>query len=258
MDADNTKLETRNLCVSYNKKLTLASINLKAKHAKVLAIVGPSGCGKSTFLACINRLHDLNPDCKVEGSILLDGQEVMRPGIDLLRLRRRIGLITQRPNPLPLSIGRNITFPLRHHGIIQRSARQEAATQALMRVGLWDEVKDRLDKPASELSGGQQQRLCLARALALQPGVLLLDEPCSALDPLATAIVEELVASLSKEITVVIVTHNLAQARRLADEVAVFWSKRGVGYLEETGKSEQIFNSPRSEITSAYLNGEIG
>lgn len=251
-------LEARDLSVRYGGRPAVSGVGLQARRGRILAIVGPSGCGKSTVLACFNRLHDLNPACELRGSIQLDGQEILRPGTDVLALRRRVGLIVQRPNPLPLSIGRNLTFPLRHHGMGRRADRQDAARRALQRVGLWEEVKDRLGRPASELSGGQQQRLCLARALVLEPEVLLLDEPCSALDPLASAVVEELVASLRGSITILIVTHNLAQARRLADDVAVFWNRDGVGYLEEQGTADDVFASPRSEITAAYLGGVRG
>ncbi|MFU8886048.1 MAG: phosphate ABC transporter ATP-binding protein [Cyanobacteriota bacterium] len=251
-------LEARDLSVRYGGRPAVSGVGLRARRGRILAIVGPSGCGKSTVLACFNRLHDLNPACELRGSIRLDGLEILRPGLDVLALRRRVGLIVQRPNPLPLSIGRNLTFPLRHHGMGRRADRQDAARRALQRVGLWEEVKDRLGRPASELSGGQQQRLCLARALVLEPEVLLLDEPCSALDPLASGVVEALVASLRGSVTILIVTHNLAQARRLADDVAVFWNRDGVGYLEEQGSADAVFASPRSETTAAYLGGARG
>ena len=251
-------LESLDLSVRYAGRPAVGGVSIRARRGRIQAIVGPSGCGKSTVLACFNRLHDLNPDCELRGSIRLEGQEILRPGADLLALRRRVGLIVQRPNPLPLSIARNLTFPLRHHGMGRRAERQQAAHRALVRVGLWEEVKDRLGHPASTLSGGQQQRLCLARALVLEPEVLLLDEPCSALDPLASAVVEELVASLRGSITILIVTHNLAQARRLADDVAVFWNRDGVGYLEEQGSADAVFAAPRSAITAAYLGGVRG
>jgi phosphate transport system ATP-binding protein len=251
-------LEARDLSVRYSGRLVVSGVSIGARRGRILAIVGPSGCGKSSVLACFNRLHDLNPDCELRGSIRFEGQEILRPGADVIALRRRVGLIVQRPNPLPLSIGRNLTFALRHHGMGRRAERQEAARLALQRVGLWEEVKDRLARPATELSGGQQQRLCLARALVLEPEVLLLDEPCSALDPLASAVVEELVASLRGSITILIVTHNLAQARRLADDVAMFWYRDGVGYLEEQGTAAAVFGAPRSEVTAAYLSGARG
>jgi phosphate transport system ATP-binding protein len=234
-------LEARDLSVRYSGRLVVSGVSIGARRGRILAIVGPSGCGKSSVLACFNRLHDLNPDCELRGSIRFEGQEILRPGADVIALRRRVGLIVQRPNPM----GR-------------RAERQEAARLALQRVGLWEEVKDRLARPATELSGGQQQRLCLARALVLEPEVLLLDEPCSALDPLASAVVEELVASLRGSITILIVTHNLAQARRLADDVAMFWYRDGVGYLEEQGTAAAVFGAPRSEVTAAYLSGARG
>ncbi|MFM7514891.1 MAG: phosphate ABC transporter ATP-binding protein, partial [Cyanobium sp.] len=175
-------LQISDLCVRYGRQTALQNVNASVQRGQVLAVVGPSGCGKSTFLGCLNRMSDLVDGAQVQGSIRLDGEEILTPSVDVLRLRRRVGLIAQRPNPFPFPILRNLTFPLRHHGVRRRSERHSLACQALERVGLWHEVKDRLQQPAHTLSGGQQQRLCLARALVLKPEVLLLDEPCSALD----------------------------------------------------------------------------
>jgi phosphate transport system ATP-binding protein len=252
------RLEVNGLTVRYGGQTAIRAVNLHVQRGEVLAIVGPSGCGKSTVLGCLNRMTDLVEGADVQGSIRLDGQEILAPSIDVQRLRRRVGLIAQRPNPFPFSILRNLTFPLRHHGVTRRSERHSIACDTLQRVGLWHEVKDRLHQPAHLLSGGQQQRLCLARALALQPEVLLLDEPCSALDPIASGVVEDLVASLRGELTVVIVTHNLAQARRIADAVAVFWSDDGCGRLVEHGRAAQIFQAPSHAITQAYIAGVRG
>jgi phosphate transport system ATP-binding protein len=252
------RLEITDLSVSYGGRAALRGVTLPVRAGAITAVVGPSGCGKSTFLAALNRMTDLAAGCVVAGRILLDGRDVRDPATDVVALRRRVGMIFQRPNPFPLSIRRNLTFPLEHHGLRDRSARDAEAEAALRRVGLWEEVKDRLDGPALKLSGGQQQRLCLARALALDPEVLLMDEPCSALDPIASGVVEDLVASLRGQYTVVIVTHNLAQARRLADDVAVFWVQDGVGTLIEHGPVGATFEKPRHQLTAAYVRGIRG
>jgi phosphate transport system ATP-binding protein len=246
------------LCVSYHGAPALRDVGLSIQPGRVTAVVGPSGCGKSTFLSCLNRLTDLVPGCRVTGRIALDGQDLLEPGVDLIALRRRVGMIFQKPNPFPLSVLKNLTFPLEHHGMRRRQDREAAAEQAMRRVGLWDEVKDRLDAPALSLSGGQQQRLCLARALVLTPTVVLLDEPCSALDPIASGVVEDLVASLRGQYTIVIVTHNLAQARRIADDVAVFWTCDGAGTLIEHGPARVLFEAPAHELTAAYFRGMRG
>lgn len=244
--------------VSYGGACVLRDVTMPIYKGCVLAIVGPSGCGKSTLLSTLNRMTDLVPGCEVTGCIRLDGQDVYAPGTNLVALRRRVGMIFQKPNPFPLSIRHNLTFPLKQHGVRKRSHRNDEAEIMLRRVGLWDEVKDRLDKPALSLSGGQQQRLCLARALALDPEVILLDEPCSALDPIASGVVEDLIASLRCDFTVVIVTHNIAQARRLADDVAVFWVQDGAGRLIERGEAGAVFTNPRTEAAAAYVHGARG
>jgi len=246
------------LGVAFDGRTVLGDVDLPIHRGCILGVVGPSGCGKSTFLSCLNRISDLVPDCQVTGSIAFDGEEILARGVDRVGLRRRIGMIFQRPNPFPLSIRRNLTFPLREHGVRDRAEREERAESALRRVGLWEEVAERLDSPALGLSGGQQQRLCLARALVLEPEVILLDEPCSALDPIASETVESLIASLRRRYTVVVVTHNLAQARRIADDVAVFWTRDGVGTVVEHGAAEDVFERPASELTAAYVAGTRG
>jgi phosphate transport system ATP-binding protein len=251
-------MEVEELDVSYHGIPALRSVTLPVHTGCITAVVGPSGCGKSTFLSCLNRLTDLVPGCAVTGRIALHGQDVHDPQMDVIALRRRVGMIFQKPNPFPLSIRKNLTFPLEHHGMRRRQDRESAAELALREVGLWDEVKDRLDAPALGLSGGQQQRLCLARALVLKPRVLLLDEPCSALDPIASGVVEDLVASLRGGYTIVIVTHNLAQARRIADDVAVFWVVDGAGTVVEHGAAAALFEAPAHELTAAYIHGIRG
>ena len=250
-------LTVNDLSVSYGTVSALHEVCLTVPRHQITAIVGPSGCGKSTFLSVLNRLTDLVPGCRVSGRVEFDGVDVLSGGCDLFALRRRVGMVFQKPNPFALSIRRNLELPLREHrvptaeidGIIERSLRD---------VGLWDEVKDRLDKSALKLSGGQQQRLCLARALSLNPEVLLCDEPCSALDPLSGEIVEDLISRLRERITVLIVTHNLAQARRLADNVAVFWQQIGAGTVIEAGRTSDVFAKPQSEITAQYVAGIRG
>lgn len=249
---------TRGLSVYYGGRAAVRGVDLEVREGRVMAIAGPSGCGKSSFLSCLNRLTDLIPGCRVEGEVRLGGEGVLGAGVDVVALRRRVGMIFQKPNPFPLSVRKNLTFPLREHGVRDRGEQERMVEGALRDVGLWEEVKDRLDSPALTLSGGQQQRLCLARALALKPEVLLLDEPCSALDPIASGVVEDLIASLRGRYTIVIVTHNLAQARRVADEVALFWVCGGVGRLIESGPTREVFESPQDPLTAAYVAGVRG
>jgi phosphate transport system ATP-binding protein len=246
------------LAVAYGGTPALAGVTLPIHHGCLTAIVGPSGCGKSTFLACLNRMTDLVPGCTVGGRITLGGLDVLDRRVDVVALRRKVGMIFQRPNPFPLSIRENLTLPLRHHGLRRRADLDAAVERALGQVGLWDEVAHRLAAPALGLSGGQQQRLCLARALVLEPDVLLLDEPCSALDPIASGVIEDLITSLRGPYTIVMVTHNIAQARRVADDVAVFWLEGGAGTLVEHGTAAQVFDAPAHEITAAYLAGARG
>jgi phosphate transport system ATP-binding protein len=244
--------------VSYRGRPSVAGVDLDLERDRITAIIGPSGCGKTSFLSTLNRLTDLIPGAQVTGRILLDDADIRSPDRDVRALRCQIGMIFQRANPFPLSIRRNLEMPLREHGITAASERADRMRAALVDVGLWAEVCDRLDASALALSGGQQQRLCIARALALNPAVLLMDEPCSALDPIASGVVEDLILRLKSSYTVVIVTHNLAQARRIADSVAVFWVVDGVGQLIEHGPTGQIFDAPRHAMTGAYVEGRRG
>lgn len=246
------------LGVRYGDHVAFEGVSLEIPQGGITAVIGPSGCGKSSFLSCFNRMTDLVPGCRVEGRLRIGGLEVFDPATDLLALRRRVGMIFQKPNPLPLSIHRNLDLPLRQHGFKRRDKREAMIESALCKVGLWDEVKDRLKKPALALSGGQQQRLCIARALALEPEVVLLDEPCSALDPLSSGVVEDLIQELRGRYTVLIVTHNLAQARRIADWAAFFWLIEGRGRLIEEGAAAKLFENPRDELTAAYVRGARG
>ncbi len=251
-------LRTDSLSVRYGDKTALAGVTLSAERGRITALIGPSGCGKTSFLNCLNRLTDLLPGCRVEGQVRVGELDVFAPKTDVLTLRRRVGMIFQKPNPFPFSIRRNLEFPLREHGVRDRSLLAESIETALRDVGLWDEVKDRLGGPALALSGGQQQRLCLARALALGPEVLLLDEPCSALDPLSGGVVEDLIVRLRDRFTLLVVTHNLAQARRIADHVALFWVQDGAGRLIESGPVRQLFEAPQQKLTADYVNGMRG
>lgn len=246
------------LSLHYGAKLAFQDVTLSISKGCITALVGPSGCGKTSFLTCLNRLTDLIPTCLVSGRIMIDNLDILAPQTDVIRLRRRIGMIFQKPNPFPLSIRRNLEFPLREHGMRDRTQLSSAIETSLRDVGLWDEVKDRLDSPALALSGGQQQRLCIARSLALAPEMLLMDEPCSALDPISGGIVEDLIARLRGCYTIVIVTHNLAQARRIADYAALFWVHNEAGRLIETGPAKQIFEEPHDPVTAAYVSGMRG
>lgn len=249
-------IQTERLSLFYAHKPAFRDVTLSIKSGGITALIGPSGCGKTSFLTCLNRLTELTPSCRVSGRILLGNQDVQV--LDVISLRRRVGMLFQKPNPFPLSIMRNIEFPLREHGVRSRDEIDRRVEDVLRDVGLWDEVKDRLKAPALSLSGGQQQRLCLARALALKPEVLLMDEPCSALDPISSEVVEDLIANLRGRYTVLVVTHNLAQAKRIADNVALFWVADGAGQLIESGSVAQIFESPQHALTAAYVNGRRG
>jgi phosphate transport system ATP-binding protein len=251
-------IRAKNLSIAYHGHPALDKVSLQINHGCITALVGPSGCGKTSFLMSVNRLTDLIPSCQVSGQLLIQDMDVFAPTIDVLKLRRTVGMIFQKPTVFPFSIHKNLELPLREHGIRNRTRMDSIIETALMQVGLWNEVKNRLDRPAQTLSGGQQQRLCLARALVLSPDILLLDEPCSALDPLSAGVVEDLILRLRGRYTVVIVTHNLAQARRIADHVAFFWSFEGVGRLVEYNTAQAIFESPRHELTSAYISGARG
>lgn len=251
-------IEVKQLSLHYGQKPAFRDVTLAINQGCITALVGPSGCGKTSFLSSLNRLTDLIPGCRLSGRIRLGGLDVMAPQTDVIRLRRRVGMIFQKPNPFPLSIRKNLEFPLREHGLRDRDRLANTIETGLRDVGLWDEVKDRLDSPALALSGGQQQRLCMARALVLSPDALLMDEPCSALDPLSSGVVEDLIAGLRSRFTVLIVTHNLAQARRIADYAALFWVLHGSGQLIEAGPAKQIFEEPHDPLTAAYVSGMRG
>ncbi|GJL49667.1 MAG: phosphate ABC transporter ATP-binding protein [Nitrospirales bacterium] len=251
-------IQTTDLSLTYSNRPAFERISLTVHRGCLTAIVGPSGSGKTSFLLCLNRLIDLLPECKVSGQAHIENLDILSPTIDVLQLRRRIGMIFQKPNPFPMSIQKNLEFPLKEHGVTEKDLILERTQQALMDVGLWNEVKDRMDTSALLLSGGQQQRLCMARALVLSPEVLLMDEPCSALDPLSSGTVEDLIFSLRGQYTVIIVTHNLAQAHRIADYVGVFWNQKQAGELIEFGPTQEIFEHPQQVLTAAYINGVRG
>ena len=247
-------ITTEHFSFWYGEKQALHDISVELPARSVTALIGPSGCGKSTFLRSINRLNELIPGARREGSILLDGDDIYRKGTDVGALRQRVGMVFQRWNPFPKSIYDNVAYGPRVNSGPRRAELDELVETSLRRAALWDEVKDRLRQSALRLSGGQQQRLCIARALANQPEVLLLDEPASALDPIATQKVEELLYELKQELTIVIVTHNLQQAARVSDRTAFFY----VGHLVEVDATERIFTSPREERTNAYITGRFG
>lgn len=257
-DGDRTQplIQVRDLTVRYSGELALQSVDLDVRENKITALIGPSGCGKTSFLMALNRLSAMIRGCTVDGQVRFGGTE-LSASTPTGWLRRQVGMVFQRPNPFPVSIERNLHLPLREHGCPKRELKRRSE-DLLKRVGLWEEVAERLGEPAQSLSGGQQQRLCLARALALNPRVLLMDEPCSALDPISTAHIEELINSLRSHVTIIIVTHNLAQARRLADDVAVFWNCGCCGCLIESGPASQVFESPQHPDTVSYLRGITG
>ena len=253
-----TLVQIENLSVEYGARTILKDVSIDLQEGCITALIGPSGCGKTSFLSCLNRLVDLTPGSTVKGRISIDGLDLRDPKIDLMALRRRVGMVFQRPNPFPLSIFRNLEMPLREHGLKDKRDIEHRIEHALRDVGLWDEVKDQLGKSAMALSGGQQQRLCIARALVLEPAILLMDEPCSALDPLSSAVVEDLIMRLRSRYTVLIVTHNLAQARRIANYVAFFWVRESAGTLVEFGHCSQVFEQPVHSLTGDYIRGKRG
>lgn len=246
------------LTVKYRGVSALEDVSLHINRGCITALIGPSGCGKTSFLSCLNRLSDLIPGVSVSGKITFNGVDIHSPQLDVRKLRSRVGMIFQKPNPFPLSIRRNLELPLKEHGHASRSEIDGRIEQSLKDVGLWAEVNDRLNQSALSLSGGQQQRLCIARSLVLEPEVLLMDEPCSALDPIASGVVEDLVLRLRGRYTVVIVTHNLAQAKRIANYAAFFWMKEKVGQLIEFGQARQVFDDPQDALTQAYITGSRG
>jgi phosphate transport system ATP-binding protein len=255
----NPLIHVDNLSLHYGAKPALENVSLDIYKGCITALIGPSGCGKTSFLSVLNRLTDMIPGCRVSGTVHYDHKDLRDPALDVQGLRRDIGMIFQKPVPFPLSIRRNIELPLREHGMGKQADLGQVLEQVLQDVGLWDEVKDRLESSAQALSGGQQQRLCIARALALAPKVLLMDEPCSALDPISSGVVEDLIQRLRGKYTVVIVTHNLAQARRIANYAGFFWIKdQQAGCLVEFGQCKQIFEAPVHELTAAYVNGSRG
>ncbi len=249
------RMETQNLSVYYGRTPGVRGVSLPIHDRRVTALIGPSGCGKTTFLRSLNRMHDLTPGVRVEGRVLLDGEDVYAPGVDPVVVRRRVGMVFQRPTPFPtMSIFENVVAGLRLVGVRDRHRLAEAAERALRMAALWDEVKDRLHAPAVGLSGGQQQRLSIARALAVEPEVLLMDEPTSALDPISTQAIEDLLEDLKKTVTIVIVTHNMQQAARVSDYTAFFLN----GEMVEFGPTERLFTNPEDPRTEAYITGRFG
>ena len=247
------KLTIKNLDLYYSEFRALKNINLNIQEKEITAFIGPSGCGKSTLLKSLNRMNDLVEGCRIEGEVLLDGENIYKD-MDVNLLRKRVGMVFQKPNPFPMSIYDNIAYGPRTHGIRSRVKLDELVENSLRGAAIWDEVKDRLKKSALGLSGGQQQRICIARALAVQPEVLLMDEPTSALDPISTAKVEELALELKKDYTIVMVTHNMQQAARISDRTAFFL----LGEIVEFGKTEQIFSMPKDKRTEDYITGRFG
>lgn len=247
-------IEIEGLNLWYGKQQALYNVDMNIFSKKVTALIGPSGCGKSTLIRCLNRMNDLIANCNLEGSIKLDGEEILEKNCDIIRLRRRVGMVFQKPNPFPFSIFDNVAYGPRMAGITDRDKLEDIVVTSLKKAALFDELRDRLTDKATEISGGQQQRLCIARALAMGPDVLLMDEPCSALDPLATCKIEELIDKLKQEYTVVIVTHNMQQALRVSDFTAFMY----LGKMVEYGETRQIFSSPKQEGTLNYVNGRFG
>ncbi|MBE3030950.1 phosphate ABC transporter ATP-binding protein [Sneathia sp. DSM 16631] len=246
------KIQVKNLNLYYNKFQALKDINISIKENKIMSFIGPSGCGKSTLLKSINRMNDLVEDCKIEGEILLDSKNVN--DIQVNQLRKRVGMVFQKPNPFPMSIYDNIAFGPRTHGITKKSELDFIVENSLRKAALYDDVKDRIYKSALALSGGQQQRLCIARALAVEPEVLLMDEPTSALDPISTGKIEDLVRVLKEKYTIIMVTHNMQQAIRISDDTAFFL----LGRIIEVGKTDDIFSNPRDKRTEDYITGRFG
>ncbi len=252
---ENPRMTARNVDVYYGDKHAIKDVTIDIGEQEVIAFIGPSGCGKSTFLRTLNRMNDTIDICRVEGTIALDGQDIYAPSVDVVPLRARVGMVFQKPNPFPKSIYDNIAYGPRIHGLTKsKSELDDMVESALEKAGLWNEVKDRLDQPGTGLSGGQQQRLCIARAIAVSPEVILMDEPCSALDPIATAKVEELIEELKSQYTIVIVTHSMQQAARVSDRTAYFH----LGDLIEVGNTEQIFTNPSHQLTQDYITGRFG
>ena len=259
------KIKSKNLNVYYGEKQALFDVNLDLNEKEVTALIGPSGCGKSTFIRCINRMNDVIDICKVSGNIEIDGVEINDKNLDVVSLRERVGMVFQKPNPFPKSIYDNISYGPKIHGKGEtKSELDEIVENSLKKAALWEEVKDRLDEPGTGLSGGQQQRLCIARTIAIEPEVILMDEPCSALDPISTLKIEETIHELKKNYTIIIVTHNMQQAVRVSDMTAFFNAEAvesgagKVGYLVEFNDTDRIFNAPSQQATRDYVSGRFG
>ena len=252
---DNPRITARDVNVFYGDKQAIDRVTLDISEKQVISFIGPSGCGKSTFLRCLNRMNDTIDICRIEGEIALDGKNIYAPDVDVVPLRARVGMVFQKPNPFPKSIYDNVAYGPRIHGLAAGTAElDEIVEMSLERAGLWNEVKDRLQQPGTGLSGGQQQRLCIARTIAVSPEVILMDEPCSALDPIATARIEELIDELSSQFTIVIVTHSMQQAARVSQRTAYFHLSK----LVEVGETEQMFTTPQHEMTQNYITGRFG
>jgi phosphate transport system ATP-binding protein len=252
---DAVKIRARKVSVFYGEKQALFDVDIDIGERQVTALIGPSGCGKSTFLRCLNRMNDTIDIARVTGRIELDGRDIYDPDLDVVELRARVGMVFQKPNPFPKSIFENVAYGPRIHGLARSKAElRDVVMQSLQRAGLIDEVKDRLDEPGTGLSGGQQQRLCIARAIAVNPEVILMDEPCSALDPIATARIEELIDELRQNYTIVIVTHSMQQAARVSQRTAMFH----LGYVVEEGATDMMFTNPREKRTQDYITGRFG
>lgn len=253
--ADTLKVTAQGVDVHYGDKQALKNINLDIPACQVTALIGPSGCGKSTFLRTLNRMNDMIDGCRIDGEIMLDGEDIYARGVDVVHLRARVGMVFQKPNPFPKSIYDNVAYGPKIHGLTSsRAELDEIVHTSLEKAGLIDEVRDRLDAPGTSLSGGQQQRLCIARAIAVEPEVILMDEPCSALDPIATARIEELIDELKQNYTIVMVTHSMQQAARVSQKTAFFH----LGELVEQGDTTDIFTKPQDDRTRAYVTGRIG
>ena len=249
------KIKSTNLNVFYGEKQALFDINLDINQNEVTALIGPSGCGKSTFIRCINRMNDVIDICKIQGEIEMDGKNIYAPNTDVVSLREKVGMVFQKPNPFPKSIYDNIAYGPRIHGLAEsQNVLDEIVENSLKKAALWEEVKDRLNQPGTSLSGGQQQRLCIARAISINPEVILMDEPCSALDPIATAKIEELIDELKKSYTIVIVTHSMSQAARVSQNTGFFH----LGKLMEFNLTEKIFKNPDNKMTQDYITGRFG
>ena len=247
-------ITAKDLCLWYGATKALKNINIKIPERSITALIGPSGCGKSTFLKTLNRMNDLIPTVRIEGTVTYGGQDIFAPGVDVNDLRKEIGMVFQKPNPFPMCIYDNIAYGPRTHGIKNKIQLDDIVEEALQSAAIWDEVKDRLKKSALGLSGGQQQRLCIARALAVKPKVLLMDEPTSALDPISTSKIEDLTQQLKKDYTIIMVTHNMQQAVRISDNTAFFL----LGELVEFGDTEQMFSQPQDKRTEDYITGRFG